>query len=84
VRLILSSKNLNKNTGLFHLAGIELAPSQTHHRRHFYVPTCAYRKSDLEILVVKSTENWTRCGRDRFPSRLAEMWDEVMAHFSLL
>jgi hypothetical protein len=27
VRLILSSKNLNKNTGLFHLAGIELAPS---------------------------------------------------------
>jgi len=23
----LSSKNLNKNTGLFHLAGIELAPS---------------------------------------------------------
>ena len=27
MRLILSSKNLNKNTGLFHLAGIELAPS---------------------------------------------------------
>ena len=27
VRLFLSSKNLNKNTGLFHLAGIELAPS---------------------------------------------------------
>jgi hypothetical protein len=26
VRLILSSKNVNKNTGLFHLAGIELAP----------------------------------------------------------
>jgi hypothetical protein len=27
VRLFLSSKNLNQNTGLFHLAGIELAPS---------------------------------------------------------
>jgi hypothetical protein len=27
VRLFLSSKNLNKNTGLFHLTGIELAPS---------------------------------------------------------
>ena len=27
VRLFLSSKNLDKNTGLFHLAGIELAPS---------------------------------------------------------
>jgi hypothetical protein len=26
VRLILSSKNLNENTGLIHLAGIELAP----------------------------------------------------------
>jgi hypothetical protein len=25
-RLVLSSKNVNKNTGLFHLAGIELAP----------------------------------------------------------
>src|SRR6476620_11291349 len=27
MRLILFSKNLNKNTGLFHLARIELAPS---------------------------------------------------------
>jgi hypothetical protein len=27
VRLILSSKNLNKNTGLFHLVGMELATS---------------------------------------------------------
>jgi hypothetical protein len=26
VRLILSSKNLNENTGLIHLAGTELAP----------------------------------------------------------